>query len=93
MNSLNEILEFTFYTDPGHGWLEVPMEYIDRFGVREEISGYSYIHNGRAYLEEDSDVAVFLDELDRVGQAWKTKHIHKEYTPIRGYRSFCERAA
>lgn len=54
---------YTFYEDPGHGWLEVPTQELRDLGIADKISGYSYISSDgkRAYLEEDCDLSVFLE--------------------------------
>ena len=54
--------KYTFYEDPGHGWLEVPVEDLIEAGVANKISSCSYRDdNGMAYLEEDCDMAIFLE--------------------------------
>ena len=34
--------KYTFYEDPGHGWLKVPMTELVDLGVAGTISSYSY---------------------------------------------------
>ena len=87
------ILEFNFYHDAGHGWLEVPLEIINEYGIGEAISSYSYTGNGRVYLEEDCDAAILLNELDKRAIAWKTNPIYHEDSYIRGYRRWAAKAA
>ncbi len=55
-------LDLTWYTDPGHGWLRVPMQTVIDIGVAERISTCSYMSVGKrtAYLEEDCDAPTFL---------------------------------
>lgn len=56
-------------TDPGHGWLAVPIEQIQELGIAGSISGYSYLgsshkgYDGFALLEEDCDAGVYLDAI------------------------------
>jgi len=54
--------KFFFHSDPGHGWLQVPMNLIDDLGLRPLISHYSYRDptNTYAYLEEDCDAPKFI---------------------------------
>ncbi len=63
----------TWYSDPGHGWLRVPMAAVVEAGVAGQISTCSYMceGNGLAYLEEDCDATIFLDAVgfDRHGDA------------------------
>lgn len=53
----------TFITDPGHGWLRVPLLDIAVMGIETAISNYSFIDGHFAYLEEDADCAVYLKAL------------------------------
>jgi hypothetical protein len=57
--------KFQFFTDPGHGWLRVPLEVIDALGVRP--SSFSYRNGSYAYLEEDCDEVLFA-------AAWVSAH-------------------
>ena len=59
---------FTFYTDPGHGWLKVSLSNLASLGfLPSDFSRYSYKKNDNLYLEEDCDAAKFV-------LAYKTKH-------------------
>lgn len=53
-------MTYRFFSDPGHGWLEVPKKELAELGIAEKISAYSYQSRQMAYLEEDCDLAVFL---------------------------------
>ena len=55
-------MKYTFYEDPGHGWLEVPTLELVKLGIAGAISPCSYIHpSGKTvYLEEDCDLTTFL---------------------------------
>jgi len=74
---------FTYLTDPGHGWLMVPLETVkeimgSKFG---EISDCSYIKGGHtAALEEDRDMILFLAELKKLGHTQLSPH-HAQMTP------------
>ncbi|MCP4420271.1 MAG: hypothetical protein GY805_27005 [Chloroflexi bacterium] len=50
-----------FISDPGHGWLRVPLKDIAALGIEGDISPYSFIDGRYAYLEEDCDYTVFID--------------------------------
>ena len=54
--------KYRFFSDSGHGWLEVPRKELDSLGIGLRISGYSYqSENGRmVYLEEDCDLTTYL---------------------------------
>lgn len=51
--------KFRFYSDPGHGWLKVPLDSLAYLGIIGDISSFSYMRGGFAYLEEDSDLEKF----------------------------------
>lgn len=51
---------YTYITDPGHGYLSVPLSDLDRFGIIDQISSCSFMTDTRAYLEEDCDAGVFI---------------------------------
>ena len=53
--------QFTFHHDNGHGWIECPMSVLKELDIDEWISGSSYINEGRVYLEEDMDGALFYE--------------------------------
>ena len=52
---------FTFYSDPGHGRLAVPIELVRPH--LDRISVYSYARDGIAYLEEDCDITRWLKAI------------------------------
>jgi hypothetical protein len=49
----------TFISDPGHGWLRVPLKDIAALGIEETITVCSFIDGDYAYLEEDCDYGRF----------------------------------
>lgn len=67
----------TFISDPGHGWLQVPLVDIAALGLETAISNYSFIDGYYAYLEEDCDYARYLEALQEHMQAKPT--ILEEY--------------
>lgn len=60
-------LRFTFYSDPGHGWLAVPSWVLRMSGVSSLISDFSYVKGTTVYLEEDYDAPLFINALNDVG--------------------------
>lgn len=56
---------YRFFTDPGHGWLEVPLAEVVASGAT--ISLYSYYDplTDMAYLEEDCDAWAWLKATGR----------------------------
>ena len=73
---------FTFYEDPGHGWLEIPERLVLESGA--EISGHSYRANGNVYLEEDCDLAEYLRAAGvKNPSAWFTANVTVKYVATR----------
>jgi hypothetical protein len=85
---------YTFFADPGHGWLSVPLSEIKELGIADKISDYSYINGKSAYLEEDLDAGTFLDARTKAGYSkpsFKESHTD-DRSPIRNYRGYSARA-
>ena len=76
MHEFSKVL--TFVSDPGHGWLEVPLTDIAALGIEGQISPYSYINGRFAYLEEDCDMGVYLNA--RQAQGFPPPMLMEEYT-------------
>lgn len=51
------------HTDPGHGWLQVPVSLVREAGIK--VTGYSYYCNKteNVFLEEDCDAPKFIRYL------------------------------
>jgi hypothetical protein len=81
-------MEFRYISDPGHGWLEVPLSLVDTLGIRSEISHYSFMNGNMAYLEEDLDAGILLQALMDQGFKPKINDVYQEYTQIRNYTRF-----
>jgi hypothetical protein len=81
-------MKLRFITDPGHGWLEVPMTMIQTLGIASEISHYSYRYGDMAYLEEDCDAGVFMSAAGAAGITVEIQHQEQDPTPIRRYQRF-----
>ncbi len=63
---------FTFYSDPGHGWLAV--SYFDVLAVgldTKDFSDCSYVKGNTLFLEEDLDAGVFLNAWKKLGFTYK----------------------
>ncbi len=58
---------YNFYSDPGHGWLEVSREELAMLHIDDAISQYSYQSGDKIYLEEDCDASLFIDALENIG--------------------------
>lgn len=55
-------MTYTFYEDPGHGWLAVSLHELSELKLIDKITSYSYVSHDRqtVYLEEDLDLSYFL---------------------------------
>ena len=58
---------FIYHQDPGHGWLQVPVRYLDDLGIVRKITVFSYLNGSTVYLEEDCDMPTFIE-------AWKVRY-------------------
>jgi hypothetical protein len=61
MNNNNN-MELFFISDPGHGWLRVPMKLLEDWNIDIMFSPYSYRTKAFAFLEEDCDAEIFIKE-------------------------------
>ena len=82
-------MTYTFYSDPGHGWLAVPISDLQMYGLTPaDFSQYSYRHYDTVFLEEDIDALVFIDAFaERMGSRPEIRELHTDNdSPIRTYR-------
>lgn len=70
--------EFYFYTDPGHGWLDVPRALLHELGIAERVSRYSYQRGESVFLEEDCDYSLFRKAMMDAGREFTTADIHTD---------------
>ena len=75
---------FHKYSDPGHGWLKVPIKDCSRYGIA--ASSYSYSRGAYAFLEEDCDMSAFLAVLRNSNVQFKIiEHWTNKQSKIRSY--------
>ena len=83
---------FTFHTDPGHGWLEVPKKMLTELGIDGEITSFSYESGDYVYLEEDMDAGTFFRAYQgKRGKRPEFVERHQEVTPIRNYQRYARK--
>jgi hypothetical protein len=74
------IRKLKFFSDPGHGWLEVQKNDLEKLGIASKITDFSYQKNSKVYLEEDIDAQVYLEAAK--GAGWEVgiteSYIEKE---------------
>jgi hypothetical protein len=63
---------FTYYQDPGHGWVAVPRSLLVELGIEDEITPYSYQRLDEVFLEEDCDLSTFTRAMGAMGREFKT---------------------
>lgn len=84
---------FKFYSDAGHGWLQVPKLLLDDLGIAEKITSFSYQRGDYAYLEEDVDLSTFTKSLRQRGIEPGFLEYHSEYSEIRSFNPYCYESA
>ena len=78
---------YTMHTDPGHGWLQVPIAEVERLSIR--VSAYSYRTKDFAYLEEDCDFSAWAEAKRAAGEKFDVKVMHLDFDHfIRDFPSF-----
>ena len=61
-------MDIRFICDAGHGWGEVSIDLINELRIGNQISRYSYMKGNKAYLEEDCDLPIFLNKMEKQGK-------------------------
>ena len=76
--------KYTYHIDAGHGWLEVPYRDLLNAGLHmSQVSGFSYAqvtdqYVPTLYLEEDCDMALFLNALQSKGEEFELVEKHHD---------------
>ena len=68
---------FTYYTDPGHGWVEVPRALLHELGIADKITGYSYQRGEDVFLEEDCDLSTFYRAMEKAGRPFELVEVYE----------------
>ena len=66
----DQTLEIDLISDPSHAWLKIPKSL--SFGL--DYSMFSFQDTKNLYLEEDRDLSLFIQELEK----YKIKYSYKE---------------
>ena len=78
-----------YHEDPGHGWCETTRSELQRLGIADKISTFSYTQGETVYLEEDCDAPKYLEALQAEGQKFRLCHRRVEFDhPIRCLQRF-----
>ena len=83
-------IKIKVYSDPGHAWGAVKRTVLDKLGITQSITEYSYQKGGTVYLEEDLDLGTLITTLrdQDVDFTIIEKNHTNRYSPIRGYERF-----
>ena len=75
------MLQFTYHTDPGHGWVEVSKKFAKELGIEDKISSYSYKNAYYYFLEEDCDAGLLIKALKESGTDYQLdeKHVYNDH--------------
>jgi hypothetical protein len=77
--------KYKFISDPGHGWIEVPLSELKTLGIADQISEYSYQMGAMVYLEEDDDGSRWFKAMTDAGNPPAFIEVYQDPTPIRNY--------
>jgi hypothetical protein len=88
-------MNFTAHTDPGHGWIAVPVKLLSNLGLIDKISTCSFLRGKTAYLEEDSDALKFINAFRAANGQDPTfsENNTDKRSPIRSYGRYCAKQA
>ncbi len=80
-------MNYIFYHDPGHGWLRVPKQEIE--DIKWLISPCSYMDESFIYLEEDSDMSIFIEAKGIANfEEWWKAQVQVQYSDLPRSKSF-----
>lgn len=83
------MIRLVYHSDAGHGWLAVKYAVLERLGIAENITAWSYAKGATVYLEEDCDAPKLMKLLRERNLAYKVvEGAYKQSSPIRNYRSY-----
>lgn len=82
-------IKLIFYSDPGHGWLRVPLRLLKSLDIADKISPFSYMRTEYAYLEEDRDASLFVSVMNEANRPiqYVERNTNKQ-SRIRNYDSY-----
>ena len=86
---MSKQITIAIFEDPGHGWARFPKSRLQRLGIAEQISAYSYQNGANAFLEEDCDLGVLIGALREQGYEvrFRTHHTNRQ-SKIRSFETY-----
>ena len=94
----SKIRNLIWWVDSGHSWLRVSKKELKNLNILDNISSFSFIKNGFAYLEEDLDANIYINAI--LGKEWHLREdlirlihsipekVFENECPCRGYERF-----
>ena len=78
-----------FHSDSGHGWLAVKRGEVEKLGIADKITTFSYQKGKTVYLEEDTDLSTFKTAMEATGVTLEIKEAKPvKRSNIRGFGRF-----
>ena len=78
-----------FHSDSGHGWLAVKRGEVEKLGIADKITTFSYQKGKTVYLEEDTDLSTFKTAMEATGVTLEIKEAKPvKRSNIRGFGPF-----
>lgn len=82
-------ITLNYFTDPGHGWIEAPIQLLKQLGIVNKITSYSYRKGNTAFLEEDCDSVPSFDGANQTRRKYDIiEHHTNNDSKIRDYHSY-----
>lgn len=82
---------YTFFEDPGHGWLKVSHQEVKELNIADKITSFSFMRSNYAFLEEDLDANTFYDAKKKQDKNIKLKikrYFTNKHSKIRNYENY-----
>ena len=77
------------FADPGHAWARFPKARLEKLGIADKISLFSYQRGANAFLEEDCDLGLLIGALKQRGYTIRFQEGHtNRQSKIRGYDTY-----
>ena len=75
-------MQYKYFQDPGHGWIEVSIAELRRLKIDGQISPYSYRNGHFAYLEEDCDASAWAQAKRAAEEDYDIVELHSNKDSI-----------
>jgi len=84
------VAKFNYYRDAGHGWVAVKKNILEKIGIADKITSFSYQRGKMAYLEEDCDLSLFMKAMEEYLGKTPTLEVkdHGNYSWVRSQETY-----